>query len=324
MDVTAPAAPAIRGKGSASFRASIVRQTWLSVSLRFICMAMVSVGASLFASSAGAEQKLDLSDVLERAAAYVQQYRETFVQVVADEHYLQEVQEQLHRRASPASDRWSVTEKRELTSELVLVRLDGDLEWIGFRDVISVDDRQVPHRKVRAAQLLGSDARYRRGLVRSLLEESARYNIGRIVRNFNDPLLPLLFISREHQHRFRFRSRGEEEVEGVRVARIEYVERERPTLIRSQGLSSPSSGVLWIDTATGALVRSEHEVGGRRRESHAHTVITYRPDPRLGLRVPVEMREVYTHPEGERVVCTAMYSNFRRFEVDSRLLIHPF
>jgi hypothetical protein len=48
--------------------------------------------------------------------------------------------------------------------------------------------------------------------------------------------------------------------------------------------------------------------------------VVYRPDERLGLWVPAEMRETYTSGS-ERIYGKAAYGNFRRFQVKTETVI---
>lgn len=266
-------------------------------------------------------EKPRVQDLLQRVATYIDRYHREFEAVIGEERYVQEVQVPGRRTGAPPV--WAARARRVLTSELVLVWLAGDRDWIGFRDVVTVDDQRVPDAGRHKERLLATGATDRPGVLRVLAAESARHNLGPVTRNFNDPLLPHLFFSARHQSRFTFDLKGPAPTKVARAWRIEYEERERPTFIRVVAFSAPSRGEVWIDEESGALIRSEHEVGDRAADLHARTTIEYRFEPRLGLWVPYEMSELYTHPRhpwSQRIVCTARYANFRRFEVDARVL----
>ena len=66
-------------------------------------------------------------------------------------------------------------------------------------------------------------------------------------------------------------------------------------------------------------------LGGTRRMSARATItVTYRLEPSLGFRVPIEMRERYDNPRRKRddvVIAVATYSDFRRF--DWRMMVLP-
>ena len=68
-----------------------------------------------------------------------------------------------------------------------------------------------------------------------------------------------------------------------------------------------------------------------KSEVEASVEVTWQPDARLMLWVPTEMRELYrgpwlrktdgsAKPEAYDVRGLATYSNYRRFEVDSRIV----
>jgi hypothetical protein len=64
--------------------------------------------------------------------------------------------------------------------------------------------------------------------------------------------------------------------------------------------------------------------GTRRLRDRATITVTYRLEPSLGFRVPVEMRERYDTPSRKNadvIVAVATYSGFRRF--DLRTLTQP-
>ena len=58
--------------------------------------------------------------------------------------------------------------------------------------------------------------------------------------------------------------------------------------------------------------------GTRQLRDRATVTVTYRLEPSLGFRVPVEMRERYDTPnrkQADVIVAVATYSSFRRFDV---------
>jgi hypothetical protein len=74
-----------------------------------------------------------------------------------------------------------------LESEFALIRLADSRMWLGFRDVLRVDGRLVQDREDRLADLLKNPAAGTVGEVRRIADESARFNIGPLHRNFNNP-----------------------------------------------------------------------------------------------------------------------------------------
>ncbi len=90
--------------------------------------------------------------------------------------------------------------------------------------------------------------------------ESARFNIGRVERNFNVPTTVLFYFTRDHQERFKFTAKG---VQADGSWEIAYRETQHPTLIRTpEGKSVPSDGSIWVKPADGTIVRTLLKVGG--------------------------------------------------------------
>lgn len=101
-----------------------------------------------------------------------------------------------------------------------------------MRSVQRVDGRRVSESAGDVAQALALPEERRVEKLRALADASARYNLGSLRRNFNDPNLGLLFVSGPFQERFRFREDGEETTAARVVRRLEFEERSRPTFIR--------------------------------------------------------------------------------------------
>ncbi len=98
-----------------------------------------------------------------------------------------------------------------------------------------------------------------------------------------------------------------------------------PSAQRRTAADIPAHGRFWVEPDTGVVLRSEMILGGTRRLSARATItVTYRLEPSLGFRVPIEMRERYDNPRRKRddvVIALATYSDFRRF--DWRTIILP-
>jgi hypothetical protein len=79
-------------------------------------------------------------------------------------------------------------------------------------------------------------------------------------------------------------------------------------------------GTFWIEPATGRVLKSELRTGeGNRRRIRAVITVTYAPNERLLMLVPVSMDETYAF-KSIHITGTAMYSNFRRFETEARII----
>jgi hypothetical protein len=248
-------------------------------------------------------EDIALETVLARAAAYAAVFVDRFSNVVAEEHYAQAVR----RPGRVGADR------RELRSDLIVVKDDTPFGWIVLRDVFEVDGKPVRDREERLTRLLAQPSASARVQATRIADESARYNIGPGVRTTNTPELSILFLQQSLQPRFTFRLGSRERSMGERVWIVEYRESSRPTLVRGEKDSDlPASGRFWIDVDTGQVLQAEIDL---RPPAARWTLTTvFKPDDRLGIAVPVEMREYYQWWATE-MTGTAAYGRFRSFAV---------
>jgi len=256
-----------------------------------------------------------LADLLARAGAYVTDFETRFSNVVAEEHYVQQTSGNVrapHGGLQPAM--------RTLVSDFLLVKLPSQDVWLPFRDVFEVDSKPVRDRQDRLTKLFLQPAATAVQQAEQIVAESARYNIG-ITRNINIPVLALTVLDPRYQGRFAFSHLKEDRKIGSDVWSIEYIERDRPTLIRGAGgIDLITQGRLWIEASTGRVVKTE--LVNNDRSVRATITTTYRFDPGFNLNVPADMHEEYfLSSAGAPVVGTATYSNFRRFtvEVDEKI-----
>jgi hypothetical protein len=263
-----------------------------------------------------------LRSVLARAGAYVTGYRHQLSRIVAEEHYTQEVRYPGNRHVPPDA----LPERRDLRSDLLLVKPAGSRDWLQLRDVFEVDGHQVRDRSERLTKLMDESSPVASAQIASIINESARYNIGSIQRTVNVPLLPLMFLEPGNQDRFKFKRTadrrpamsGDEPTPpgyfrvSTEVWVIEYRETEPATFIRTPGGKDlPSHGRFWIEPTTGRVLMSELTNDDRR--VRATIDVSYQSEPLVGFLVPVEMREQYDgRPDGVRIEGTATYSRFRR------------
>ena len=89
---------------------------------------------------------------------------------------------------------------------------------------------------------------------RCLSDESARYNIGPVVRNFNVPTTALFFFTPANLQRFKFTRKS---VERSGTWEIAFRETIRPTLIRTpEGKPVATAGTVRVNGETGTIVRT--------------------------------------------------------------------
>jgi hypothetical protein len=267
-------------------------------------------------------QEPSLATVLERAGDYVTGFQRQLSGVVAEETYTQDIRDPLPSGTVPRATLRGGPMHRELKSDLLLVKPEKADRWIQFRDVFEVDGRPVRDRSERLMKLFVEPTVTTADQAEQIVSESARYNIGNIVRTFNVPLFALLILDPQRQAHFKFARAGNgapsiaadlKVDEGVWV--IRYEEIGRGTMIATTfGRDLPSRGRFWIDPATGRVLMSE--LVAEDTLVAGTVVVKYRPDVVADLLVPVAMRERYLERRNSgRIDGAATYGKFRQFQV---------
>jgi succinate dehydrogenase hydrophobic anchor subunit len=255
---------------------------------------------------------LSLKDVMRRVGGYVDAYGDKASVVVCREKYDQ------HADRSAG-----VAETRTLVSDFALVYADAIHGWLGFRDVIKVDDRAVQDREDRLARvLMGAEGRFDEA--RRLSDESARFNVGNVQRNFNVPTSALFFFVSENLDFFKFASRRVLDDGSWEIA---FKETAKPTLIRTpDGDPVTMTGTIWVRPQDGVIVRTILEVDvtmkrlGQRGKGAID--VRYQFIDALGMWLPASMDESFEatkNYEWDKVTGHAEYSNYRRFETSGRI-----
>src|SRR6185436_19721525 len=194
-------------------------------------------------------QEPALEQVMERVGKYVASYGEKAAVVVASEKYSQSVLVEGADMGRP----------RDLKAEFAIVRVSGG-GWTGFRDVIEFEGKPVQDRKDRLVSLLTNAAGDSSELTR-IANESARFNIGPVSRNFNVPTAALFFFLPSEHARFTFTRKSSKKVEGIDTWEIEFRETKRPTLIRTRaGQDVPIEGTLHVKPDDGTVVRTRFKM----------------------------------------------------------------
>jgi hypothetical protein len=284
---------------------------------------LVAVIAGLLLAGAppGAGQREpSLREVVGRVGTYVSAYGQQASLFVGTETYRQD-----------ATGADSVAQHRTLVSEFAIVRSDAlrdaiQSRWVGFRDVVEVDGHPIVEHRDRLMQILtGAAGRFDEA--RRLSEESARFNVGDIARNFNVPTAALFFFQAGNLDRFKFKKRGVARVDDADAWEIEFHETYHPSLVRMPtGESLPSVGALWVNPADGTVLKTHLQMQGFSYVATARTLatvdVTYARVPDLGVWLPQTMSEEYSGSRGaswERITGTATYANYRRFETSVRI-----
>jgi hypothetical protein len=293
--------------------------TFLLMNKRLMtCAAAIVVFASAFIAAAPSEPSL--RQVVDRASRWVEQFEGSFVAVVADEQYQQFAFDGAATEPS----------HRQIDSELLFLRPEAGENWMAVRNVLSyADDGEppiaVPNSRDRLTRALGGGRSAGRTAVRRLADESARFNIGGLARNFNTPTFALQFLDKAHRDRFRFRLEARDKISGQDVWRVSYKEREHPTIVQANFSDTELTGRIWTQESDGAVLRTRLELTAKPRAGlrGLETVITvdYRRDEKLDRVVPASMQEDYVERDGSRrVSATAVYSNYRVFETSARIV----
>lgn len=268
---------------------------------------LMAIGLTVAARAASS-----LDDIVRRMAAYVDAYGDRASIVVATERYEQ----------SAVNTRLHNSDRRTLLSEFAIVRT-ADRRWVGFRDVLEVDGRRVEDREDRLAALLTSG-----GLeeARRITEESARFNLGSMVRDFNVPSAVLFFFTPDNLDRFRFKATSAA-TDGLR--QVAFQETHTPTLIRTpQGESIRSAGSLWVRPEDGAIVRTllDFHVNNRGLaelvDLSVSVDVKYARVEALAMWLPAVMTERYEGRQGtdtDSITTRADYSNYRTFQTSVRI-----
>lgn len=262
-------------------------------------------------------EPVSLQLLLGRAAWYVEDFIWALSNVVSEEEYFQESSANLPAviptaRSGIAGMALGQLSRRWLKSDFLLVRNHGAFE--PFRDVFEVDDVPVRDREERLTKLFLNPSPDGLAQAQRIRQESARYNLGSILRTINNPILPLSVLKGDQQQRFRFTLRKEDPAVAPRVWIIEFKEEASPTLIQGRaGANLFSHGRVWIEASSGRLMKSEMSI--EQPELRAQVTTTYRRDDHFAIDVPFRMDEKYQMERGRTLTATATYGRFRRFGV---------
>ena len=275
-----------------------------------------AVGILIAAAAAVAvlrAQAPDVEAVLDKARDYVAAYEHDFVGVVAEESYRQDVKggTMTDARGFPIETRG---QRRDLRSDVLLVRAPAGDRWQQFRDVFEVDGTPVRDRAERLAKLFLQPSASAQQQVDTITTVSARYTIGGINRTVNLPTLALAALEPENRAWFTFTGSRKKDSPAGPTWELEYREERMGTLIRTAGdQAMPSRGRFLVEGATGRVLSSE--LVAESPLLRARIEVAYAQESAVGLLVPREMREKYVTKSGLTIEGRATYSNYRRYKV---------
>lgn len=259
-------------------------------------------------------QAITLDEVLRRMHTAIVEYEDDLAALVLEEEYEQRVE----------GRDGTLAERQVLRSHYLVFQLPPEEEWFACREVFEVNGEPVPGARNRLHDLLTIDAPAI-DLAYKIYDESARYNLGGVVRTFNLPTFALALFRPAHRHHLQFAKLGEEPVHDVPAWVISYQERDKPRFIATpDGKGLRVHGRVWVSPADGRVLRTELVVGGERAvREEGRVTVTFRFDPEVNLWVPDVMEERYEHLRGRGtsnvIVGRAVYSQPRRLPVKGRL-----
>jgi hypothetical protein len=270
-----------------------------------------------------------LDAMLRLVGLHVRQFDASFASVIGDEDYVQ------------IDDLAQNSERRLIHSEVLSVWIPDARRWMWARNVLTVDGAAVD-----GGSRLDEAATSAPDLLQRLLairNEGARFNLGAVDRNFNDPTFALLFLDPGMQPRFKLQLDGTAKIGDTDTVKISFSEQKKPTLVRDGSKDAPAKGSVWVTPSDGAVVRTQLTVVlkdvvpvGRRPliwtslgvvpgniDIAADIEVDYQHDAGMESWVPAQMRERYHQSFGETIRCTATYTNFRKFRAAARLIPDP-
>jgi hypothetical protein len=90
-----------------------------------------------------------------------------------------------------------------------------------------------------------------------IANESARFNIGPVSRNFNVPTATLFFFRPQNHARFAFERKGARKIDDVATWEVTFNETQRPTMVMTRaGVDVPIEGSLWVNPLDGTVIRT--------------------------------------------------------------------
>lgn len=287
------------------------------------CLGLVAcalcIGTTMTARADQPSDAVSVEVLLERAVRYLDDFVRELSNVVSEEKYVQDATTVLPSFNGPTTRGGLSTtaplpqsRHRQLKSDFLLVALPEG--WLPFRDVFEVDGVPVRDREARLAKLFLQPSPDTIAQAEEIRDESARYNIGNVLRTMNNPVLALPVVEPDNHPRFRFSLGKQDTGVGVDVWIVEYKEMSGPTIVRGlQGQSLFAHGRLWIEATKGRILKTELIID--QPAVRAQVTASFGFNDQFGIAVPVEMNELYTLANGSRVSGTATYTRFRRFDV---------
>jgi hypothetical protein len=264
-------------------------------------LAVLALAAGTFGLRATAAGP-DLQTLLGLASAYERRFVGEFENVVAEEIYVQEM-------STPRR-------KRTIKSDYLFVRYPDTPGLMALRDPFEVDGKPVRDATSadRMMKLFTSPSPSSMRRARALAEEGARFNLLDI-GTLNNPVLTMVLLQENYRPRLHWNLAGIEKSLGPAIRTVRFEEFRIPSLFK-MGANQDMlvRGLLWVDEATGRVVKTRLQAGPFRVPPEI--VTTFRHDDELGIDVPAKMEDWYPDRQGE-IRGVATYGRFRRFKVQT-------
>jgi hypothetical protein len=257
-------------------------------------------------------------EVRARLNAYLEEYEPQLSELIADELMVQEN----HRGDRPTGG-IGAPEYRTIRSEVAFIALPGGAGWMGFRRVLKVGSNAVEDSQETLSNVLAGATRDDYFKARTMLADSARFNLGS-PRTTNLPNLPLELLHPRHSKRFSVRVAGKERAAGRNTTKLVLVEDSTPTIIRAYDNGDMRSIVAaFVDEQTGQLWRADVITRDPRDDKFAFDYVLsveFQNNKQLGLLVPATMHEDFFAGVNRRAFGDAKYTNYRRFQTSARIV----
>jgi hypothetical protein len=282
----------------------------------------MKAAAALLLGVLTAFQASDADALRGRLDSYLLAYEPQLSSLVAEELLIQRDGPSREATVNGAPD----TKNRRLVSEVAFISLPGGTGWLGFRRAVKLNGKDLPDAGPPLGVLLTDEDRDDYDQARLLIAESARLNLG-LPRTTNLPNLPLEFLHPRNRRRFAHRIDGTEKIRGLATTRLVLSETSSPTMIqRPEGGDMPSTVTAWVETDSGRLIRAEVKSRDARigvLPFDAVVWVDFKVDEKLGLLVPVEMKEQFYAGRFRDGTGTARYSKYRKFQTTARIVPPP-
>jgi len=195
----------------------------------------------------------------------------------------------------------------------------GDGKWIAVHDVRRVDGVPVTDGEDLRKLLEAGEVT---PVARRVAERNAKFNVGSVRRNFNEPTLPLLLLGAERRRGVSFDRGGVRREADRTIATLTFRERERPTLVMTErGQPVYARGEIALDAETGTIRHTRFTL--RDGDVEVELLTDYVLEQRLDLWVPSRFTERYDaladRRRREQILCESTYTNYRRFDVRGRI-----